>query len=367
MRILMIIDGLPGGGAEKTVLTLSRGLVEMGHHVSLFSLRKVCDYTIPDGVDYQVVLDTCRSPWRKLTELHRRARLLDNAIDAAQQQHGNFDIVFSHLHKTDRIVAHTHTVAADKIWYCVHGMFSFAYLRHRGALSRWFKQLKIRRVYENRQVVAVSHAVYDDLATSLGIPLRQHAVIHNPFDIANIQMLAQEPSDIQGQDYLIHVGRFHEHKRHDRLLRAFAKSGINGRLVMMGNGSDKQLSQLKKLASDLGVADKVIFSPFVANPYPRIKNARMLVLTSDCEGFGNVLVEALICHTPAVSTRCPGGPVEILTGPLARGLSGMSDDELADTMADIWHNPPDIDDSTISAYGIKAICQQYLSLAGVKQ
>lgn len=48
MRILMIIDGLPGGGAEKTVLTLSSGLTEMGHQVSLFSLRKVCDYAIPE-------------------------------------------------------------------------------------------------------------------------------------------------------------------------------------------------------------------------------------------------------------------------------------------------------------------------------
>ena len=51
MRILMIIDGLPGGGAEKTVLTLSSGLIEMGHQVSLFSLRKVCDYAIPEGID----------------------------------------------------------------------------------------------------------------------------------------------------------------------------------------------------------------------------------------------------------------------------------------------------------------------------
>jgi hypothetical protein len=53
----MIIDGLPGGGAEKTVLTLSRGLIEMGHQVSL-SPRKVCDYAIPEGIDYQVVQDT---------------------------------------------------------------------------------------------------------------------------------------------------------------------------------------------------------------------------------------------------------------------------------------------------------------------
>jgi glycosyltransferase involved in cell wall biosynthesis len=362
MRILMIIDGLPGGGAEKTVLTLSRGLVEMGHQVSLFSLRKVCDYSIPDGVDYQIVQDKCKKPWRKLTELCRRARLLDDAINKAQEK-GNFDIVFSHLHKTDRIVAHTRVVDRNKIWYCVHGMFSFSYLRNRRGLSRWFKHAKIRHIYENSQVVAVSNAVLHDLRHNLGIDLKRHAVIHNPFDIVSIQQLATEPFELQGQEYIIHVGRFHEHKRHDRLLRAFAKSGIQTQLVMMGNGNQKQMEQLQALAAELGIAERVQFRHFVPNPYPWIKNAGQLVLSSDCEGFGNVLVEAIICQTPAVSTRCPGGPSEILTGELTRGLSEMSDDGLATTMLDIWQNPPVIDSSTISAYGIEAICKQYIALA----
>lgn len=362
MRILMIIDGLPGGGAEKTVLTLSRGLMEMGHQVSLFSLRKVCDYPLPEGLDYQVVLDRCKKPWRKLTELYRRARLLDDAISKAQEK-GEFDIVFSHLHKTDRIVSHTRVIDRKKIWYCVHGMFSFAYLGHRRGLSRWFKQAKIRHVYENSQVVAVSNAVLEDLTQVLGIHLQRQTVIHNPFDIARIQQLMQEPCEMQGQNYIIHVGRYHEHKRHDRLLRAWAKSGIDASLVMMGNGNDRQRERLQSLAAELGVEDRVTFSAFVPNPYPWIKNARQLVLSSDCEGFGNVLVEAIICHTPPVSTHCPGGPAEILTGELARGLSEMSDEGLAKTISDIYNHPPVIDDSTISAYSIEAICQRYLSLA----
>nr|AIA91546.1 CAZy families GT4 protein [uncultured Erwinia sp.] len=41
MRILMIIDGLPGGGAEKTVLTLCEGIAKQGHQVTLLSLRAV--------------------------------------------------------------------------------------------------------------------------------------------------------------------------------------------------------------------------------------------------------------------------------------------------------------------------------------
>lgn len=362
MRILMIIDGLPGGGAEKTVLTLSSGLVNMGHQVSLFSLRKVCDYEIPKGVDYQVVQDHSKKPWRKLNELHRRARQLDDAIRKAQEN-GQFDIVFSHLHKTDRIVAHTRAIPRDKIWYCIHGMFSFSYLQHRRGLSRWLKLAKIRHVYENRQVVAVSNAVLTDLIQNLGIHLKRHAVIHNPFDIDSIQQLALQPCEMQGQDYLIHVGRFHEHKRHDRLLRAYAKSGIQAPLIMMGNGDEQQISRLKTLAAGLGLSgENVIFRSFVPNPYPWIKNARLLVLSSDCEGFGNVLVEALICRTPVVSTHCPGGPAEILTGELARGLANMNDDDLAKTMADIYNHPPELDPQAIDAFGITSICHRYLAL-----
>lgn len=79
MRILFVIDGLPGGGAEKVVLTLAAQFLRDGDRVSLISLRDVCEYPLPEGLDYQVVADRCRKPWRKLTELSRRARQLDAA------------------------------------------------------------------------------------------------------------------------------------------------------------------------------------------------------------------------------------------------------------------------------------------------
>lgn len=97
-------------------------------------------------------------------------------------------------------------------------------------------------------------------------------------------------------------------------------------------------------------------------PIPRIKGARLLVLSSDCEGFGNVLVEAIICQTPPVSTNCPGGPAEILTGALARGLAELNDESLAKTLADIYTAPPVVGDTTIASFGINAICQQYVAL-----
>ena len=88
----------------------------------------------------------------------------------------------------------------------------------------------------------------------------------------------------------------------------------------------------------------------------------MLDLSSDSEGFGNVVVEALLLHTPVASTRCPGGVTEILTGELARGLADLTSPALAQTMQSIYHNPPAIDDAALEKFSVVSICQQYRQL-----
>jgi len=363
MRILMIIDGLPGGGAEKVVLTLCEGMQKMGHQVTLFSLRNVCKYALPEGIDYQVVESDSKVPWRKLTELKRRAAGLDRAIAASEMQAGSFDLVFSHLHKTDRIVARCKNLSPEKMWYCIHGILSTSYLGHRKGIDRWIKLRKIARIYQGKNIVAVSQAVADDLQTRPSISPRRLAVINNPFDIAHLLAQAEQPFSLTKEPYIVHVGRFHPTKRHDRLLKAYAGSGIEAKLVLAGTGDEARIASVKELAEKLGINDRVIFAGFQANPYPLIKHAGMLVLSSDSEGFGNVLVEALLCGTPVASTRCPGGPAEILErAGMSNALSELSSESLAQVMADIWQNPPVINRQRLMSYDLQPICQQYLSL-----
>ncbi|WP_083275051.1 glycosyltransferase [Edwardsiella hoshinae] len=361
MRILLIIDGLPGGGAEKVVLTLAQQFLNQGDSVSLFSLRDVCQYSLPATIDYRVIRDNCRSPWRKLTELSRRARQLDAEIHRAEQN-GHYDLVLSNLHKTDRIVVRCQALRNHNLWFCLHGVFSTSYLGHRHGFSRWLKQKKIRQVYQNRRIIAVSHAVGYDLCTQFNITPAQLQIIPNPFDLAAIRQAGTAPCPLAGQDYLIHVGRFHPAKRHDRLIEAYAESGIKAPLVLLGQGTHQQESRLHALVKKLGLEQRVLFQGFQENPYPWIRHARVLVVSSDSEGFGNVLVEALALGTAVVSTQCPGGPAEIMTGKLARGLCPPDVHALAKTLADIYCHPQTIDANELLKYDVTNVGMRYRNL-----
>jgi glycosyltransferase involved in cell wall biosynthesis len=102
------------------------------------------------------------------------------------------------------------------------------------------------------------------------------------------------------------------------LVRAFAqvRQTRQVRLLILGEGEDRPA--LEALVNHLGLRNDVKLPGFVANPYPYMTHAALFVLSSRWEGLPGVLIEALYCGSPLVSTDCPSGPREIL----ANGLYG---------------------------------------------
>jgi glycosyltransferase involved in cell wall biosynthesis len=108
------------------------------------------------------------------------------------------------------------------------------------------------------------------------------------------------------------VGTLKAPKDHATLIRAFAllPESLSAKLIILGEGQLR--GELEDLIRELGLQDKVHLPGFMIDPSPWFRSADLFVLSSLYEGFGNVIVEALECGVPVVSTDCPSGPAEIL-------------------------------------------------------
>src|SRR3989338_6549087 len=165
-------------------------------------------------------------------------------------------------------------------------------------------------------VICASNGVAENILDIVKIP-KKVKVIYYPVATNRIQEWAQEPvghlwflnSEIP---VVLAAGRLLNQKDFPTLLRAFAMvvKTMSARLAILGEGKDR--GKLEKLAEELGISDKVVFLGFQINPFKYMKRATVFVLSSLHEGFGNVLVEAMACGTPVISTNCKSGPSEII-------------------------------------------------------
>jgi len=113
---------------------------------------------------------------------------------------------------------------------------------------------------------------------------------------------------------IVATGRLSLQKNYPLLLRAFAVASKRTplRLIILGTGSAVKTAEIKALIMALDISGSVDLIGFKPNPYPYFAQADIFALSSNWEGFGIVLLEALACGTTIVSTRCPTGPEDIL-------------------------------------------------------
>ena len=102
--------------------------------------------------------------------------------------------------------------------------------------------------------------------------------------------------------------------------------------------------ELQDLAAELGVVDDIALPGYQRDPHTFLRAARVFVLSSNFEGFGNVLVEALLEGCPVVSTDCPSGPAEILENGRYGKLVPVNDTaRLTEAILDSLKSEPDAD------------------------
>jgi len=165
-------------------------------------------------------------------------------------------------------------------------------------------------------IVGVSKGVAKNLSRTVSIPENSIEVIYNPVITDDLFEKATVPPDTEwfDSDYpvILNVGRLTQQKNHKLLLKAFRKirNQREAKLVIIGRGEEEE--NLLALSERLGIRSDFQILNWVNNPYSYMAHADVFALSSKWEGLGMVLVEALACMTPVVSTDCPSGPEEVL-------------------------------------------------------
>ncbi len=220
-------------------------------------------------------------------------------------------------------------------------------------------------------IITVSNGVKEELVLHSGLPPQKITTIYNPLLTHKIREKSEEPinhpwfKNERSIPIILGVGRLVPQKDFSTLMKAFSyvRQGRPAHLVIIGEG--RQRSELTTLAQTLGI-DKDVWMPgFSDNPYAFMGKASMLVLSSIYEGLPNVLIEALACACPIVSTDCPSGPSEILEKGKYGALVPMGDSQaLAQAIHHMLDHPPNRNDLLLRAadFAIDKISSQYLKV-----
>jgi len=327
LRIAMVISSLSGGGAERVLVLLAKGLTAMGHRVSVVTVfgKEHDFYPLPDGVD-RIALDvgkTTLSTVERVTANARRISALRRTLRRVQP-----DVVVSFMTETNVLVL------LATLWTRLPVVVTEHADPRKKRLKRVWKGLRRVAYRLASRVVSVSEGVDECFAW---LPEAKRAVIPNPICPAELASKAGEPMAFRRPHVVMGMGRLEVEKGFDLLVRAFARVADDfpeWELVILGQGSE--LGKLESLVAKLGVSERVRLPGVVANPFVTLKRADLFVLPSRSEGFGNALVEAMACGLPVIATRCWSRPPGIVRHDVDGLLVPPEDvDALGAAMADL--------------------------------
>jgi glycosyltransferase involved in cell wall biosynthesis len=361
--IAVFIPSLRGGGVERNMLNLTRGMADAGHAVDLVLVSAEGPFL--KMVDERVRVIDLKSS-RVISALPRLIRYLKDARPEfllSGMGHANIIAVIARrlAGVNCRLVVSEHTLPS-----VIAKVASTPLSKTVPLLSRWF--------YPRADaVVVVSEDVGRDLREASGLREVLITVIPNPVVTpelkAELARKAEHRFFAEGSPpVILGIGRLSHEKGFDVLIRAFGLvlESTDARLLIVGEGEDRPM--LEALVSELGLQEMVDLPGFVNAVPSYMGQAAVVAMPSRIEGFGNALVEAMAGGVSVVATDCPGGPSDILEkgkyGPLVPfdnpgALAAGIEKALRDPV------PADVLKSRAAEYTLERVVAQYLEVLGV--
>ncbi len=334
MTTTFVILALGVGGAERSALTTAEAWFQLDPGACTVVAARPGAYRDPDAL--RKVPTTIVAPtWPRPDGVARLVLGLRHHIRTA----GTSTLVLNNLGmactllaaKAARILPPVRLVIVERTPLSV--MLADRLPSRAARPARAFVLALMRWLYRRADtIIGVSNGVARDLEATLGREVGSISTIYNPVDTEAISTAIESavPEPLEAafrslrRPIVVSAGRMVPVKAQRDLLDAFAMMQTGrGSLVILGDGPLRR--DLERQAEELGVARRVWMPGFVDNPWWFIARSDLFALSSRREGFGRVLVEALACGVPVVSTDCPSGPREILDGVPNTRLSPVSD------------------------------------------
>jgi len=243
--------------------------------------------------------------------------------------------------------------------------------------SKWswrFPPTELAKIYsEAKAVVAVSQGVAQGVSSVLNLDKNNIKTIYNPIvcsDLFQKAKIAVEHPWIKEKEFpiILGVGRLVYQKNFSALIKAFAlvKKHKPSKLIILGDG--KERNNLQQLVHDFNLSEDVDLPGFNDNPYAFMDKSDIFVLSSITEGLPNVLIEALACGCPVISTYCSEGPAEILEYGRYGPMVAVNDEKaLAEGIIRVLDNPPNPDWLRKRGwdFSVDKAAEAYLHVAGL--
>jgi glycosyltransferase involved in cell wall biosynthesis len=394
-HIALFLGSLRGGGAERVFLYLAQAFIKRGLHVDMV-VSKLKGSLVSDISDSVRIVELGRSNPTKLFPalprlppdtwssfpsiiIRKKPRVVKSLLKLQR---------YLQEKRPDVLMSTTYFANLVALWAAwLARVDTRVVIRQSNTMSTWVKcssvpldrklPLLVRKWYHRAdEIIAVSHGVSDELTQVAAIPRQRISVIYNPIDLERVaRSAAQELDDPwfspSQPPVLVAAGSLHPQKDYPTMLRAFAqvRAERDIRLVILGEGRERP--SLETLIGELGVANDVRLLGFQKNPYSYMARAAAFVMSSAWEGLPNVLIEALACGCPIVSTDCPSGPSELLDqGRYGRLVPVGNPVALAEGILATLDAPRDVDRlrKRAAMFSLETVAEEYLQvLLGTKR
>ena len=350
MKVLFAIPNFRGGGAEGVFIQIANYLCDK-YTIEFIVLKK-------DGVNLEKLDESI-----KVRELNKKSSI--RAVFKINEyiNKNSFDVVIGTL-------AMAHAISIAKFF---NRQSSCKYIARLGNtitsdLDNYsgFKRV-IMRFYQKvlafaDVVICQSKFMEKDLKKYCSCKVVQ---IYNPINLKSVQILAEVDikNSFENNEFcILSIGRLSFQKDYKTGILGFSKflnENKDAKYYILGDGILKQ--ELINYVNELKISNNIIFLGHVSNPYPYLKKASALLLTSLYEGFSNVILESLALKTPVIATNSPGGNAEIIEESKNGFLVPVKDDiEIAKRLQKIKDGQSF--DMDVFNFDIKIIGEEYAKL-----